>query len=56
MEQLQLLQQPVLQETILLRSLIDRALNIRRKQLEIMEELRFQLKGLSKKLPTIHEV
>jgi hypothetical protein len=56
MEQLQLLQQPVLKETILLRSLIDRALNIRRKQIEIMNEILFQFKGLKKKLPTIHEV
>ena len=56
MEQLQLLQQPVLKETILLRSLIDRALNIRDKQKEIIQALRFQFKGLEKKLNTIQEV
>ena len=43
MEQLQILQEPVLDETVLLRSLIDRAINIRQKQREILDTLKAQL-------------
>jgi hypothetical protein len=43
MEQLQLQIQPVCDETVLLRSLIDRAINIRKKQRELIDTIKAQL-------------
>jgi len=53
MEQLQIQQELVLDETILLRSLIDRAINIRNKQKEIIANFKAQWGEKPKRSPRI---
>ena len=63
MEQLQMQVEPILDETVLLRSLIDRAINICKKQRELIDTMKVQFGKDPKKrrspvqpLPTIQEV